>query len=136
MIFVYLPQVEHRTFKIGTLNAVMAVSMAVGTSLSGIVYNKLGFYGAYGISSVLIIIGLLYGLLFVKDVAPITEVDKNKSYRETISEFLDFKHITQSFRTTFKKRPSIQRLRIIILLIIFMASSGTNFGQQLLRVVK
>ncbi|KAL5244759.1 hypothetical protein ACI65C_012169 [Semiaphis heraclei] len=117
-----------RTFRIGALNAVMAVSMAIGTSMSGIIYNKLGFYGAYGISSVLIIIGLLYGLLFVKDVTPVTEVNKNKSYRTTISEFLDFKHITQSFKTTFKKRPNKQRIKIIILIIIFMASAGVNAG--------
>ncbi|KAL4132200.1 hypothetical protein QTP88_009405 [Uroleucon formosanum] len=120
--------VEQRTFRIGALNAVMAVSMALGTSMSGIIYNKLGFYGAYGISSTLIIIGLLYGLLFVKDVTPVTEVNKNKSYRTTISEFLDFRHITQSFNTTFKKRPNRQRIRIIILLIIFMASAGINAG--------
>lgn len=119
---------EQRTFRIGALNAVMAVSMALGTSMSGIIYNKLGFYGAYGISSTLIIIGLLYGLLFVKDVTPVTEVNKNKSYRTTISEFLDFRHITQSFNTTFKKRPNRQRIRIIILLIIFMASAGINAG--------
>jgi len=106
----------------------MAVSMAVGTSMSGIVYNKLGFYGAYGISSALIMIGLLYGILFVKDVTPVMEVNKNKSYRTTISEFLNFQHITQSFNTTFKKRPNRQRIRIIILLIVFMARSGINAG--------
>ncbi|CAH1725969.1 solute carrier family 46 member 3-like isoform X2 [Aphis gossypii] len=119
---------EQRTFRIGALNAVMAVSMAIGTSMSGIIYNKLGFYGAYLTTSSLIIIGLVYGLLFVKDVTPVTEVDKNKSYRTTISEFLDFTHITQSFSTTFKQRPNRQRIRIIILLIIFMASSGINAG--------
>lgn len=106
----------------------MAVSMAIGTSMSGIIYNKLGFYGAYLTTSALIIIGLVYGLLFVNDVTPVTEVDKNKSYRTTISEFLDFTHITQSFSTTFKQRPNRQRIRIIILLIIFMASSGINAG--------
>jgi len=119
---------QQRTFRIGALNAVMAVSMAIGTSMSGIIYNKLGFYGAYLTTSALIIIGLVYGLLFVKDVTPVTEVDKNKSYRTTISEFLDFTHITQSFSTTFKQRPNRQRIRIIILLIIFMASSGVNAG--------
>lgn len=119
---------EQRTFRIGALNAVMAVSMAIGTSMSGIIYNKLGFYGAYLTTSALIIIGLVYGLLFVKDVTPVTEMDKNKSYRTTISEFLDFTHITQSFTTTFKQRPNSQRMRIIILLIIFMASSGVTAG--------
>ncbi|KAF0756939.1 solute carrier family 46 member 3-like isoform X1 [Aphis craccivora] len=121
---------EQRTFRIGALNAVMAVSMAIGTSMSGIIYNKLGFYGAYLTTSALIIIGLVYGLLFVKDVTPVTEMDKNKSYRTTISEFLDFTHITQSFTTTFKQRPNRQRIKIIILLILFMASSGVNAGYQ------
>lgn len=107
----------------------MAISMAIGTSLSGIVYNKLGFYGAYGISSILLIIGLLYGLLCVRDFAPDTEVNKNKSCGTTVSEFFDLKHITDSMYTTFKKRPKTQRLRIIILLITIMISAGTNNGQ-------
>lgn len=103
--------------------------MVIGTSLSGIVYNKLGFYGAYSISSVLLIIGLSYGLIFLKDVAPSLEVDekiKNKSSQSIVFEIFDLKLITQSFKATFKKRP--QRLRIIILLIILMTNSGTTNG--------
>jgi len=59
----------------------MAISMAIGTSLSGIIYNKLIFYGAYGISSILLVIGLSYGILFVNDVDPISKLDKKKSVR-------------------------------------------------------
>lgn len=113
----------------------MAISMAIGTSLSGIVYNKLGFYGAYGISSVLIIIGLVYGLLFVEEITPIAVVDENKSFRTTITEFFDFTQITHSLKTTFKKRPDIQRLKIIVLLIILMANAGTNNGSFWKRIL-
>lgn len=109
----------------------MAISMVIGTSLSGIVYNKLGFYGAYGISSVLLIIGLSYGLIFVKDVDPYIELDgqtKSKSLKSTALEIFDPKLITEPFKTTFKRRTTTQRLRIIILLIILMINSGTNNG--------
>lgn len=106
----------------------MAISMALGTSLSGIVYNKLGFYGAYGLSSMLIIIGLVYGLLFVEEVAPITVVDENKSLKTTITEFFNFKQVAESLKMTFKKRPNAQRPKIIVLLIILMANAGTNNG--------
>jgi PCFT/HCP family folate transporter-like MFS transporter 1/3 len=106
----------------------MAISMALGTSLSGIVYNQLGFYGAYGLSSVLIIIGLVYGLLFVEEIAPITVVNENKSFKTTLTEFFNFKQVTESLKTTFKKRPNTQRLKIIVLLIILMANAGTNNG--------
>lgn len=101
--------------------------MAIGTSMSGIVYNKFGFYGAYGISSVLLVIGLLYGLYFVEDVYPTTTVNHQKC-DSGISGFFDFKHITQALKTTFKKRPDTQRLRIVILLVILMTSAGTNNG--------
>lgn len=105
--------------------------MVIGTSLSGIVYNKLGFYGAYGISSVLLLMGISYGLIFVKDVDPYVEMDgrsKSKSFKLTVLEIFDLKLITESFKTTFKKRTSAQRIRIIILLIILMISAGTNNG--------
>jgi len=106
----------------------MAISMAVGTSLSGIVYNRLGFYGAYGISSALLLVGLFYGLLYVKDFAPVAETGRDKSCRTAVSEFFSLKHVAQSLRTTFRKRPSTQRLRILILLVILMTSAGTNNG--------
>uniref|UniRef100_A0A2S2QYI7 Solute carrier family 46 member 3 n=1 Tax=Sipha flava TaxID=143950 RepID=A0A2S2QYI7_9HEMI len=122
--------IKNRTFRIGGLNAVMAISMALGTSLSGIVYNQLGFYGAYGLSSVLIIIGLVYGLLFVEEIAPITVVNENKSFKTTLTEFFNFKQVTESLKTTFKKRPNTQRLKIIVLLIILMANAGTNNGYR------
>lgn len=103
--------------------------MAVGTSLSGIVYNKLGFYGAYGISSALLLVGLFYGLLYVKDFAPAAVPGgESKSCRTAVSEFFNLKHVTQSLRTTFKRRPNTQRLRILILLIVLMTSAGTNNG--------
>lgn len=106
----------------------MAISMAVGTSMSGIVYNKLGFYGAYGVSSILLVIGLLYGLFFVDDIAPVKGLDEKKSFRKSVLEFFDLRHVTQSFSTTFKKRQGNQRLKIIILLITLMGSAGTNYG--------
>lgn len=112
----------------------MAISMAIGTLLSGIVYNKLGFYGAYGISSILLIIGLLYGLLCVDDFAADSDVEKSKSYRTAVSEFFNLNHITDSFYTTFKKRPNTQRLQIIILLITVIISAGTNNGQYFIRI--
>ncbi|VVC29237.1 Hypothetical protein CINCED_3A021200 [Cinara cedri] len=120
--------VKHRTTRIGGVNAAMAISMALGTSLSGILYNKLGYYGVYGISTVLLIIGLIYGKLYVRDVAPVTETNANKSYKTVFVEFFDTQHIAQSVKTTFKERPSTQRLRILILLIILMTNAGTNNG--------
>lgn len=107
--------------------------MAIGTLLSGIVYNKLGFYGAYGISSILLIIGVLYGQLCVNDFTPDTETNKNKSYGTAVSEFFNLNHITDSFYTTFKKRPNTQRLQIIILLITVITNAGTNNGQYFER---
>jgi len=107
----------------------MAISMAIGTSLSGIVYNKLGFYGAYGISSALLLLGLFYGTLYVKESgAPVAVPDTGKWCRTAVSEFFNLKHVTQSLRTTFRRRPNTQRLRILILLIILMTSAGTNNG--------
>lgn len=106
----------------------MAISMAVGTSLSGVVYLTLGFYGAYGLSSILLVVGILYGLFCVEDIVTESASDKNRPVCTTVLEFFDLKHVTRSLYTTFKKRPGNQRLKIIILLFILMTSSGTNYG--------
>lgn len=106
----------------------MSISMAIGTSLSGVVYNRLGFYGAYGVSSALLAAGLAYGLLCVDDVPLVAQADKDKPFSTTVMEFFDLSRITQSLSTTFRPRPGTQRLKIIILLFILMTSAGTTYG--------
>lgn len=58
---------KDRTFRIGMVNLGVMLGLPIGTSLSGIVLKKLGYYGAYGISLTLHTINLLYSIFVLSD---------------------------------------------------------------------
>jgi len=104
--------------------------MAIGTALSGITFQKLGFYGVYGMSSALYIIGLLYGLLFIKEVSPKEPENaiiqtRNKGL---FNGFFNAKHIQEAFKVTFKDGPHNRKLRIIMLMCIAFLIMGPLNG--------
>jgi len=122
-------QEEKKTLRIGLVNVLSSVSMAIGTALSGITFHKLGFYGVYGVSSVLCIIGILYGLVFIKEVSPsepenaITQTRKNGLF----NGFFNAKHLHEAFKVTFKDGPQNRKLRIIMLMcIVFLIIGPVN----------
>jgi len=104
--------------------------MAIGTALSGITFQKLGFYGVYGVSSALCIIGFLYGLVFIKEVSPnkpentITQTRNNGLF----NGFFNAKHIQEAFKVTFKDGPQNRKLKIIMLMCIAFLIMGPLNG--------
>jgi len=104
--------------------------MAIGTALSGITFQKLGFYGVYGVSSVLCIIGLLYGLVFIKEVSPNTPENAITQTRNNglFNGFFNAKHIQEAFKVTFKDGPQHRKLKIIMLMCIAFLIMGPLNG--------
>jgi len=103
--------------------------MAIGTALSGITFQKLGFYGVYGTSSALCVIGLLYGLVFIKEVSPNELDNKTKTQNNgVLNGFFNAKHIQEAFKVTFKDGPHNRKLRIIMLMCIAFLIMGPLNG--------
>ncbi|XP_026804491.1 uncharacterized protein LOC113548040 [Rhopalosiphum maidis] len=121
---------ELKTLRIGIVNLLSTVGMAIGTALSGITFQKLGFYGVYGTSSTLCVIGLLYGLIFIKEVSPPNELDnKTKTQNNGVfNGFFNAKHIQEAFKVTFKDGPHNRKLRIIMLMCIAFLIMGPLNG--------
>jgi len=123
-------QEEMKTLRIGIVNLLSTVGMAIGTALSGITFQKLGFYGVYGVSSALSIIGLLYGLVFIKEVSSnepeiILTQTRNKGL---FNGFFNARHIREAFKVTFKDGPHNRKLRIIMLMCIAFLIMGPLNG--------
>ncbi|CAH0388966.1 unnamed protein product [Bemisia tabaci] len=59
--------VENRTLRIGVVNVFCSLGVPIGTALSGILYKLIGYYGVFSISACMYMIGLSYGVLFIKD---------------------------------------------------------------------
>lgn len=121
-------QEQLKTLRIGIVNLLSTVGMAVGTALSGITFRELGFYGVYGTSSVLYVFGLLYCLLFIKEVSQNTlEHGTRTKNRGVLRGFFNARHVTEAFKVTFKDGPHNRRLRIIMLMsIAFLVIGPVN----------
>lgn len=105
--------------------------MAIGTALSGITFRKLGFYGVYYTSSALCLVGLLYGVVFVKEV-PKTGTVETRTEKKNINflnDFFDVKHVKTACKTTFKEGPHNRKLRIIMLMCIAFLVMGPLNGK-------
>ncbi|XP_025202483.1 uncharacterized protein LOC112599685 [Melanaphis sacchari] len=121
---------EMKTLRIGIVNLLSTVGMAIGTALSGITFQKLGFYGVYGSSSLLCILALLYGLIFIKEVPPPNKSDNMTQAQNNglFNGFFNAKHIQEAFKVTFKDGPHNRKLRIIMLMCIAFLIMGPLNG--------
>lgn len=122
-------QEEFKTLRIGLVNLLSTVGMAIGTALSGITFRKLGFYGVYSISSALYIFGILYGLVFIKEVSSNKSDCLTKKKNGCLSEdFFNASHVKEAFVVTFKEGPNNRKLKIMMLMFIAFLIMGPLNG--------
>lgn len=102
--------------------------MAIGTALSGITFREIGFYGVYTVCTALNIFGLLYGLVFIKEVPSVKSEIAKRKIRGPCSGFFNFEHVVEAFKVTFKDGPHNRKLRIIMILCIAFLIMGPLNG--------
>jgi len=125
-----------RTLRIGVLNLSLTIGISFGIALSGILYQKLGFYGIYSICSTLYFLGILYGFFCLKDVKSSNtqavcednKVGKKQSFSTNVKEFFDLVHIKNAFKVTFKKGNNNRRLRLLMMMVVLMIIMGPMTG--------
>ncbi|KAL0892462.1 hypothetical protein ABMA27_015571 [Loxostege sticticalis] len=123
---------KDRTFRIGMVNLGVMLGLPIGTSLSGIVLKKLGYYGAYGISLTLHTINLLYSIFVLSDPQRTPENKKHdrKGVGHFFRTFFDLSNIKETFKTVFKNGPNRRRLRMCLLLMVVALLYGPTFGEM------
>lgn len=60
--------IEDRTFRLGIVNLCMMVGYPLGSALSGILLQTIGYYGIYSLSACMYLFGVIYGYYTLKDV--------------------------------------------------------------------
>lgn len=126
-----------RTLRIGVLNLSLTIGISFGVALSGILFQKLGFYGIYTICATMYSMGILYGFFIIKDkrikydtpvVCQDNKLNMKPSLCTNVREFFDLKHIKNAFGVTFKRGDDNRRLRIIMMMIVLMLIMGPMTG--------
>ncbi|KAJ8954116.1 hypothetical protein NQ314_007145 [Rhamnusium bicolor] len=136
-IFTYISSVtseETRTVRIGAVNMLLNVGICVGISMSGILYETIGFYGVYSLSLVMYFSGLTYGICFVKDINEI-EMEKGiqketKEKKNFLLDFFDIKHVIQTLKVAFKTGEHNRRTRVSVIMILVMVVIGPMHGEM------
>ena len=75
---------ENRAYRISRLDGVETIAMVTGTLLSSLIYERIGFYGNYGICGGFIVIAATYLKLFVKEPIKRQKIESKKSKRDIL----------------------------------------------------
>lgn len=114
------------------MNLFFGVAWPVGAALSGVLYQKLGFFGVYYISTALYIIAFTYGFVNIKEnlgPLPLKESAQTpKSFMYLVIDFFNLKHIKEAFHTTFKRGPGRRWTKIVMLMFTIIVIQGPSHG--------
>ncbi|KAJ0180107.1 hypothetical protein K1T71_004698 [Dendrolimus kikuchii] len=128
---------ESRTFRVGVTNLCLTAGTPIGSVLSGVLLKHVGYYGVFGLSSVLYILSIIYGFVYIKDPERnITDKpDKNESsdLRGFLKSFFDIKHVKDTLTVAFKKGPNNRRTKSILILASIAFIYGTSYGEYTVR---
>ncbi|KAK4884691.1 hypothetical protein RN001_000962 [Aquatica leii] len=129
-IFTYIAVVsteENRTFRIGIMHVLYIISFTIGYALSGIMYNKLGFYGVFSTSLVMYSLAGLYTLYCVDEVN--NDSKKNQTKLELIKDMFNAKQTFNTFKSIFKPQQSNRRCQIIVIMVLAVLVLGPFIGE-------
>jgi len=131
-----ITELENRTFRLNIIGLLELVASAAGVGISGIIlsaeniiadpgrdgiYN--GFYSAYGISTILYIISIVYVVFFVEE----TMTKDRKTKKLTLSNAFSITKVKKTFMTVFRKRNDGTRGPIVLLCILYCLIA-MNYG--------
>ncbi|GBP87761.1 hypothetical protein EVAR_28643_1 [Eumeta japonica] len=123
---------ESRTFRIGVVNLCLTSGGPVGSALSGILLQSIGYYGVFSTCTVLYAFSLTYGYLYIKDIkkprSKGTDEVTSSGYCGFLRSFFDLNHIKDTFSVTFKKGPNNRRLKLILVFTAIAFIYGPSYG--------
>lgn len=93
-VFSYIGDItttENRTFRVGVLNLCMSLGFPIGSALSGVLLNLIGYYGIFSLSATLYLFSLAYGCLYLKDSRKLCNKEKVNNFCSIVSkDFFNF----------------------------------------------
>ncbi|XP_068630509.1 probable peptidoglycan muropeptide transporter SLC46 [Battus philenor] len=131
-VFSYIGDIttpEERTHRVGMVNLCISLGYPIGSALSGVLLNLIGYYGIFCFSATLYLFCFVYGYFYLEDVKKDTFVAKRKGCAGFIFEFFDVKLVLETFKVAFRKGSNNRRLRVCLLLIVVCVVFGPSQGE-------
>lgn len=125
---------KNRTLRVGLMNLFFGTAWPIGAALSGVLFQRLGFYGVYYISTALYVIALVYGLVYIRENPEPSDKNNSpaqirKSCMHHVNDFFNLNHIKGAFRVTFKNDSRQRRIQLIMLMFTIVVVQGPMQGQ-------
>lgn len=114
---------ETRTFRIGIVQITWNLFYIMGTAFSGVLLQKIGYYGIFSLALVLYTAAILYTCFFIK------EYEDGKFSLNKVYDIFHFKHAKSTLNVLYKKGPKNRRLRISLIMILVMIIIGPMHGK-------
>ncbi|XP_013184500.2 proton-coupled folate transporter-like [Amyelois transitella] len=128
---------ESRTFRVGIANLCLTAGGPIGSALSGILLEKIGYYGVFTLSAVLYGFSIIYGFIYIKDPerpdAKENNQDEPKGVRNFLRTFFDVQHVKDTVSVAFKKGPNHRRAKSVLVILSIIFIYGPAYGEYTIR---
>ncbi|XP_023012212.1 lysosomal proton-coupled steroid conjugate and bile acid symporter SLC46A3 [Leptinotarsa decemlineata] len=126
-VFAYIADVstlQMRTLRVGIVQIVLNTILPITQLFSAHYFELVGYYGVLLTAGGLYILGLVYGLFWIKESRiPV------KSSRGLLSDVFDPKHAIDTFNLMLKKSPGNNRVYISLILLTLFVYSAVVVGE-------
>nr|XP_026485797.1 proton-coupled folate transporter-like [Vanessa tameamea]XP_026485799.1 proton-coupled folate transporter-like [Vanessa tameamea]XP_026485800.1 proton-coupled folate transporter-like [Vanessa tameamea] len=137
-VFSYISDItseQSRTFRVGLVNFCMTAGLPIGIGMSGILLQRMGYYGIFSMTTGLFIVVFLYGCFCLKEPddwlrdkgLPVIERSDNKEV-----SFFDVTHVLDTVSVAFRERPSNRRSKVILTLLAVFILFGPSMSEHII----
>lgn len=118
---------ESRTFRIGVVAVIVTMGIPIGTSISGVLTEAVGYYGVFGIAMAMYFIGFIHTLLRIHDVRR-TEIKGTFWYK--LGLFFHPRNVWETISIIFTSR-GIQLAQILLVIWAHVVIMGPVAGKYI-----
>lgn len=118
---------QNRTFRMGIIQTLFSICVAIGNAISGIMYNLIGFYGVFGVSLLMYILNGFYVYYLLPDDTGDNEKSLTKC--ELFKDVWNIKDTFGSFSFIKKASSSARTRQIWAILVLEILILGPTVGQ-------
>lgn len=131
-VFTYVTQIsseENRTLRIGAVSVLVTISLGLGSTMSGILFNKLGFSGVFLLSIAMYTIALIYIHFKIHDTEEVKEMPVEEAPKKGfLRDLFDLTHIKETIKVAFKRGPRNRKKRICAIMLLLMVTIAPVIG--------
>ncbi|KAI5645164.1 major facilitator superfamily domain-containing protein [Phthorimaea operculella] len=125
---------ETRTFRVGLVSFCMTVGLPIGIGLSGVLLQRMGYYGIFTMTLSMFIVVLLYGIVCLKEPDQLLKERglppiERKEAQSKVS-FFNLSHVVDTLYVAYRKRENRKRVKVLLTLFTVFILYGPTMSEH------